>query len=229
MGNMDLWNKYATPPTEALKGFNNGSFTGTDISPMWRIRCLTEEFGDCGFGWYAEITEHWSEEVGGIQMVFVNIKLYLNRNGEWSKGISATGGNSFVRKVGGKVSDEAYKMAYTDAIGGACKMLGIGGAVYWERGYSKYEDSYVADAAMPVQQYAKPAPAPVAAAEVPLPDDTAEDAQYRVLCLRKFKLAALNASCMRNFGTDFRHTAVADLRTKMPDEFLNELRDLTNE
>lgn len=135
----------------------------------------------------------------------------------------STGGNAFVRKKGGKVSDEAYKMAYTDAIGGACKLLGIGGAVYWERGYSKYEDGYTQPQSptelfgVPIVDDDKPAPKK--------PQDTPEEAQYRILCLRKIKLASLNTSCMRKFGADFQHTRVADLKSVMPEDFLNSLPD----
>ena len=43
--NLEIWNKYAEPPKEALKDFNNGTFSGTDINTMWRLTCLTEQFG----------------------------------------------------------------------------------------------------------------------------------------------------------------------------------------
>lgn len=240
MGNMDLWNKYATPPTEALKGFDNGNFKGTDISPMWRIRCLTEEFGACGEGWYAEVVEHWTDEAWTSDIercitTHVRIRLYYKRNGEWSKPVEAVGGNTmtqYSRKYKStRASDEAYKMAYTDAIGGACKMLGIGGSVYWESGYSKYEGDYLPEQQDGVPQYSKPAPAPNFApvAEMPLPADTVEDAKYRVLCMRKFKLAALNASCQRKFGTDFRHTPVAAIKELLKPEMLEGMEDLNNE
>ena len=44
------------------------------------------------------------------------------------------------QKSGKYTDDEAYKKAETDALGTACKKLGIGAAVYWQ-GYadSKYE------------------------------------------------------------------------------------------
>lgn len=35
-------------------------------------------------------------------------------------------------------NDEAFKMAYTDAVSVACKQLGIGADVYWSRGETKY-------------------------------------------------------------------------------------------
>ena len=216
--NMELWSKYAEPPVEAKKSFDNGSFKGTDISPMWRIRCLTEEFGPCGFGWYPELVDHWERDIDGVPMVFVTLKLYINRNGEWSKPITATGGNSFVRKKGGKVSDEAYKMAFTDALGGCCKLLGIGGKVYWERGYSKYEEYYTKDAEP------KPAEVPVinvGGAMPPYMDEPDEDIEYRILALSVYPVDKLDEACQNKFGTDFAHTPVSQLREVMPESMLN--------
>lgn len=215
-----LWNKYATPPQEAMKGFSSGGFSGTDISPMWRIRCLTEEFGACGIGWYTEIAEHWSEIVAEKPMVFVTIKLYIKKDGEWSKPIMATGGNSFVRKVGGQASDEAYKMAYTDAIGGACKMLGIGGSVYWEKGYSKYEDDYTPDPAPKAPEESK-APAqkrrdPQPTASIPAtPGESWEDVEWRNRVLQRIPKQKLDQSCINNWGTDFYSTPVSLIKTKL--------------
>lgn len=41
-------------------------------------------------------------------------------------------------KSGLHVSDECYKMALTDAISVACKALGMGADIYWEKDGSKY-------------------------------------------------------------------------------------------
>lgn len=201
--NMELWFKYSEPPKEAMKAFDNGTFKGTDISPMWRIRCLTEEFGVCGFGWYPEIVEHWTETVGAVVMTYVRIKLYIKRGDEWSKPISATGGNKALRKQNGVPSDEAYKMAYTDAIGGACKFLGIGGAVYWERGYSKYEDSYMCGKEGTIA--------------------IVSDEEYRSLAVRVHGLPALDKSCKKRFGTTFAEAPVAELKKILPIEQLEKL------
>lgn len=143
MDNLELYNKYKSVPANALKAFDNGNFKGTDINTMWRIKCLTEEFGMCGVGWYPELVNKWTEQgANGEIMCFVEIKLYVKANGEWSKGISATGGSklvSFVKSRGEtKSSDEGYKMAFTDAFGVACKYLGIGADVYWENDKTKY-------------------------------------------------------------------------------------------
>lgn len=140
--NLTMYNKYAQPPADALKEFNNGRFKGTDINPMWRIKVLTQEYGECGFGWYTEVTKMWTEESTGTQeiAVFCEVNLYVKRGNEWSKPIVGVGGNTFVaaRKSGLQASDEAYKMAYTDALGIACKALGIGADVWWKSADSKY-------------------------------------------------------------------------------------------
>ena len=149
MSNLDMYNRYADPPADAKKEFNNGRFKGTDINPMWRIKVLTEEYGECGFGWYTEVTKMWTEESPGTQeiAVFCEVNLYVKRGGEWSKPIVGVGGNTFVaaRKSGLQASDEAYKMAYTDALGIACKALGIGANVWWKAADSKYARSDIGD------------------------------------------------------------------------------------
>ena len=142
MNNLDMYNRYAQPPKEALKAFNNGRFKGTDINPMWRIMVLTKEYGECGFGWYCDVNRMWQEESPNTNevMVFCQVSLFVKRDGEWSKPIVGVGGNTFVaaRKNGLQASDEAYKMAYTDALGIACKALGIGADVWWKANDSKY-------------------------------------------------------------------------------------------
>lgn len=146
MDNLSIYNKVRAVPAEAQKSFSNGSFTGTDINPMWRIKKLTETFGPAGIGWYTEVLEHWEEAIGGEVMTHVAINLYIKHDGEWSKPIYGVGGNKSLQvfptkndqpaKV--KVSDEGYKMAYTDAISVAAKALGIGADIYWQNDPTKY-------------------------------------------------------------------------------------------
>ena len=143
MDNLYLYNKYCEVPQNALKPFDNGKFKGTDINTMWRIKCLTEEFGPCGIGWYPEISRTWTENgANGEVLCFAEIKLYIKVNGEWSKGINATGGSTLIQFVKSgqyhKSNDEGFKMAITDALGVACKLLGFGANTYWEHGNSKY-------------------------------------------------------------------------------------------
>ena len=73
-------------------------------------------------------------------MAFCNINLYIKKDGEWSEAIPGTGGAMLVAKEskGLYSSDEAFKMALTDAISVACKAIGMGADVYWDKD-SKYE------------------------------------------------------------------------------------------
>lgn len=141
---MEIYNKYRTPPKEALKFFDNGTFSGTDINTMWRIKCLTEMFGPVGKGWYIRPGRTWKEDIADEVYVFMDISLFVKYPGEteWSAPIYGTGGNKLVKYVKSsdrfKGSDEAYKMAATDAFGNACKYLGIGADVYWENDKTKY-------------------------------------------------------------------------------------------
>ena len=141
MGNLDLYNRIRQVPQEAQKTINAGRLKGmTDINPMWRIKSLTEHFGACGVGWYTEVTKQWIEDCGDEKVACVNINLYINVDGVWSKPIFGTGGSklSTMERSGVYVSDECYKMAYTDAISVACKSLGMGADVYWNKDRTKY-------------------------------------------------------------------------------------------
>lgn len=142
MENLELYEKFRRVPAEAKKAIEGGRLKGkTDINPMWRIKALTEQFGPCGIGWYYTPVKKWMEICGNEIAAFVDIELFVKVGGEWSKPISGTGGSKFAEKEksGVYVSDECYKMATTDAISVACKQLGIGADVYWEKDRTKYD------------------------------------------------------------------------------------------
>ena len=143
MSNLHIYNAVRSVPVEAKKAISGGRLNGkTDINPMWRIKSLTEQFGPCGFGWRYEITDKRLEKGFGDEVAaFVDINLYVKVNGEWSEAIPGTGGAAFVakEKAGPYTSDECYKMALTDALSVACKALGVGADVYWDKDASKYD------------------------------------------------------------------------------------------
>lgn len=144
MDNLSLYNRFRVVPQEAKKTIKGGKLNGfTDINPMWRIKMLTEEFGECGFGWYYDEVEKWTETCGQEVAVFIKIHLYIKRNNEWSAPIVGIGGSKMVQLFkGGEVvdfSDEAYKMALTDAISIACKALGMAADVYFANDRTKYD------------------------------------------------------------------------------------------
>ena len=180
-GNLSIYERVRSVPKEAKKEIEAGRLKGkNDINPMWRIKKLTEVFGPAGFGWYTEIVRTWTEaSESGEMAVFVDIHLFVKKDGEWSKPIYGNGGNRLVANEkkyenGQQVyvpflDDDAYKKAYTDAISVAAKALGIGADVYFEKDITKYDSQPQA-----VQQQAQPATAaPV------LPKLTSKSAQWK--------------------------------------------------
>lgn len=147
MENLAIYNKYRQVPAEALKPFDNGNFKGTDINSMWRVKCLTEQFGVVGHGWTTRVLRTWLEtcEYTNEVYAFAEIEMKVKVDGEWGEPFTATGGNKFCTYVKSKDyykgSDEAFKMAITDAFGVACKYLGIGADVYWQNDKSKYTEN----------------------------------------------------------------------------------------
>ena len=148
---MEIWDKVKKPPATALKKITGGRLNGkSDISPQWRYQIMTEVFGACGFGWYYTIDKKWIEPVTeGQSVAFADITLYVKEikdgqpTGNWSMGIPANGGSMLIEKekAGLHSSDEAYKMAITDALGTAMQRLGVAADIYmgkWDG--SKYKD-----------------------------------------------------------------------------------------
>lgn len=140
--NMRIYNQVRAVPEEAKREIAAGRLKGkTDINPMWRIKALTEQFGICGIGWKYVITDKRLEAgADGEMSAFVDIDLFIKVGGEWSEAIPGTGGSAFVAKErnGLYTSDECFKMALTDAISVACKVLGFGADVYWQADATKY-------------------------------------------------------------------------------------------
>lgn len=147
MDNLEIYNKLREVPESAKKPIIAGRLKGfTDINPMWRIKKLTETFGPCGIGWYIKVVNFWTEEGdNGTKAVFCHLELYTKvEDGGWSAPIVGIGGSMLVAKErnGMYTSDEAYKMAYTDAISIACKALGMGADVYFAKDISTKYQSY---------------------------------------------------------------------------------------
>jgi len=131
---LDIYNALKQPPKDALRTIQAGRLKGkTDINPQWRYKAMTEQFGVCGVGWKYNIARVWNEPVeDGQVFAFAEINLYIKDGDKWSDAIPATGGSMLVAKEssGLHANDEGYKMAITDAIGTAMKMLGVAADIY---------------------------------------------------------------------------------------------------
>ena len=139
MEHLEIWQKVARPPKEALKEITGGRLRGkTDISPQWRIKVMTELFGPCGTRWGYNIDRLWTEQGhGGEIMAFAQVTLWyiLAKDDADPKDICSVpgiGGAALVanEKNGLYSNDEAYKMAVTDALSVAMKALGVAADIY---------------------------------------------------------------------------------------------------
>jgi len=146
MDNLKIYNALKQPPKEALRQIQGGRLSGkTDINPQWRYKAMTEQFGICGIGWKFQTVSVWQEQANDGQIfAFAQINLYIKQGETWSEPIPGCGGSMLVEKekAGLHANDEGYKMAITDALSTAMKMLGVAADIYaglWDG--AKYRDS----------------------------------------------------------------------------------------
>ena len=145
--NMDIYNSLKTPPADALKTITFGPLKGkSDISPQWRYEALTEQFGPCGIGWRFTVDRQWTKDIEatGETLLYVEISLYIKVDDKWSEAIPGWGGDFVIirDKNGIHGNDEAMKMAVTDALGTAAKMIGLAADVYRGKTNSKSDSKY---------------------------------------------------------------------------------------
>jgi hypothetical protein len=150
MSKMVIWDQVSKPPASALKTIGAGRLKGmSDINPQWRYQAMTDVFGPCGIGWRYDIKRLWTEPgTDGQMLAFSEIALFFLTESGWSFAVPGIGGSMLVakEKSGLHSSDEAYKMATTDALSVAMKMLGVGADVYmgrWDGSKYKQDESQV--------------------------------------------------------------------------------------
>lgn len=137
------------PPQEALRTIEFGALKGkSDINPQWKYEAMTEEFGLCGIGWKFEIADKETVPVTqtGEMMIFVVVNLYVKDGESWSAPIPGCGGDFLIKrdKNGMHGNDEGLKMAITDALGNAAKMIGVAADIYrgmYNTKYNRYMDN----------------------------------------------------------------------------------------
>lgn len=156
MNKLEIYNKLKEVPKECLKEIRAGRLKGmSDIKPQWRVLVMTETFGLCGIGWkFKEVNRTFTEKDSFGQIaVFVDIELFIKVDDKWSDAIPGNGGSVFIanEKNGLYMSDEAVKMATTDALSVAMKMIGVGADVYMGHG-GKYDNSIGKDNQPPAKK-----------------------------------------------------------------------------
>jgi len=139
------YEKLKRPPASALRQIKGGRINGmTDIKPQWRYEVMDSVYGPCGEKWKYEIVRLWLETGSKEQQAaFAQVNVYVKIGDKWSEPIPGVGGSMFVEaeSKGLYTNDEAYKMAITDALSTALKMLGVAADIHmgmWDG--AKYKD-----------------------------------------------------------------------------------------
>lgn len=149
MANLDIWQKLGKTDPEHTKKFSRaGGFKGTAIKPIYTTLKMTEEFGPAGKGWgMGEPSFQTVPGNDGQIAVYCTVALWwvdaADKDGTVNT-VYGVGGDMVVVKqsAGLRTDDEAFKKAFTDAIGNAMKHIGMSADVHM----GLFDDSkYVAD------------------------------------------------------------------------------------
>ncbi len=136
--NMTIWDEVSkTDPSHTKQFKRAGGFSGTAIKPIWTIKRLTEQFGPVGKGWGMGEPSFNVVPADGELMVYCTVTCWHTDPSHTFVGV---GGDKVTakRKDGGSFNDdEAFKKAFTDAVGNAFKFVGFGADVHM----GQFEDS----------------------------------------------------------------------------------------
>lgn len=176
MSNTRLWDELGRTDPANTKSFKRaGGFSGTAIKPMWSFKRMTEQFGPCGLGW--GVNEPSFQVVNGCDgevLVYCTVSIWYSEEANSEDGgkyrrlnqpVFGVGGDKVVVKQssGLRSDDEAFKKAYTDAIGNALKLIGVGADVHM----GLFDDSKYVNSMR--QEFAdEPSPKPITTPEKPV-------------------------------------------------------------
>lgn len=151
--NLEIWNKLGKTDPKHTKGFKRaGGFGGTAIKPIYTEQKMTEVFGPAGKGWgmgepmfqtvpgsdgqvavFCTVELWWAEE-RKTDPSFAAANLYASAGTSYGppNRVYGVGGDMVVVKqsAGLRTDDEAFKKAFTDAVGNAMKHLGMSADVH---------------------------------------------------------------------------------------------------
>lgn len=133
MSKTEIWDALAKTDPSHTKGFSRaGGFKGTAIKPMWIVHRLTEQFGPCGIGWGMSEPTFQVVTSGEEILVYCTVSCWHTSRENTFYGV---GGDKVTakRQSGTFNDDEAFKKAFTDAVGNAFKFIGVGADVHMGR------------------------------------------------------------------------------------------------
>lgn len=130
MSNTKIWDALGKTDPAHTKGFKRaGGFSGTAMKPIWIVKRMTEQFGPVGEGWGMHEPNFQVVPADKEVLVFCTVAVWHTSPQKVFYGV---GGDKVVasRGNGSFNSDEAFKMAYTDAVNNALKYLGVGADIH---------------------------------------------------------------------------------------------------
>jgi hypothetical protein len=133
MSNTKIWDALEKTDPAHTKAFQrSGGFKGTAVKPIFCDKRMTELFGACGEGWGITKPEFDVVTAGEELLVYCTVGVW---HGKLENVVWGVGGDKVLSKSkdGHRTSDEAYKMAFTDAVGNAYKRLGMSADVHMGR------------------------------------------------------------------------------------------------
>lgn len=156
--NLRIWKALGKTDPAHTKSFQRaGGFKGTAIKPIWITQRLTEMFGPCGTGWGMGRPSFEVVPTDGEVLVYCTVEGWYREPGSpppnndapfdcdaGKSRVYGVGGDKVLtkRQSGAFCDDEAFKKAFTDAIGNAFKFIGVGADVHM----GLFEDSkYLAE------------------------------------------------------------------------------------
>ena len=139
--NLAIWDKLGKTDPDHTKTFKRaGGFSGTAVKPIYTTRKMTEQFGPAGKGWgMGEPTFQVVPASEGQVAVYCTVSLWwvdpadkADEFGPSLHQVYGVGGDMVVVKQssGLRTDDEAFKKAFTDALGNAMKHLGMSADVH---------------------------------------------------------------------------------------------------
>jgi hypothetical protein len=164
--NLALWNRLGKTDPAHTKGFKRGGgFSGTAIKPVYTEQKMTETFGPCGLGWgFSEPRFELVPASEGQTAVYCWLSLWYVHEGKRSEPVPGVGGDFVVVKQssGLRTNDEAFKAAFTDAIGNAMKHIGMSADVHM----GLFDDSKYVRSLREEQEPAAPARQPAPTSQI---------------------------------------------------------------
>lgn len=160
MGNLDIWEKHRTIPTDQAKPITGKDYNGTSPKPHYIIWCLTDMFGPLGkgFGWNV-LAEDFTL-LGDTHLHWCRIRFWW-RDGDGIHECEQYGQTKAAYMAGKgenryhKVDEDAPKKSLTDAIVKAASQLGVAADIFLGR----WDDSkYLADLRAEERAAKEPAP-----------------------------------------------------------------------